>query len=374
MGLVDALGAAGLALSLAHFAFPLAYYAYLKARWLGRPWGLRLDPGYRPRVTVVVPTYMERGLIEGKLENVYEQDYPRELLEVLVVDGASGDGTAEAAREWAGRHGDLRVEVVVEPARRGKAPALNEALRRARGEVVVVTDADSLWPRSALSEAVKWLSDERVAAVSCLKLPGGGTVPGVEEAYRGFYNTVRLAESKAWSTPVFHGELAAFKRGFLEEIGGFPTDVGADDSYTAVAAALAGLRAITPDGLACVEYVPGRGYAAWRTRRAQHLVQSFAKALRRLRGSRAPGRFKAVLLAEAYLHLVNPWLLLSAAALLAASAAAGMVLPAAALALGALLLLYKPYRAWVATQAFLVIAMVRNLWTKELVWRKQGKS
>ncbi len=365
---MDALGAAGLTLSLAHFAFPLAYYAYLKARWLGRPWDLRLDPGYRPRVTVIVPTYMERELIEGKLENVYEQDYPRELLEVLVVDGASGDGTAEAAREWAGRHGDLRVEVVVEPARRGKAPALNEALRRARGEVVVVTDADSLWPRSALSEAVKWLSDERVAVVSCLK------VPGVEEAYRGFYNTVRLAESKAWSTPVFHGELAAFKRGFLEEIGGFSTDVGTDDSYTAVAAALMGLRAITPEGLACVEYVPRRGYAAWRTRRAQHLVQSFAKALRRLRGSRAPRRFKAVLLAEAYLHLVNPWLLLLAAALLAASAAAGMVLPAAALALGALLLLYKPYRAWVATQAFLVVAMVRNLWTKELVWRKQRKS
>jgi len=69
----------GLGLALAHFGFPLAYYYYLKEKWLRKPWDVRRDPGYKPRVSVIVPTYNEAGLIEGKLDDLAGQDYPREL-------------------------------------------------------------------------------------------------------------------------------------------------------------------------------------------------------------------------------------------------------------------------------------------------------
>ena len=65
-------------LALVHFGLPLAYCYYLK-KWLGRPWDLRRDSGYRPRVTIVVPTYNEASLIRGKLDNIASQDYPRGL-------------------------------------------------------------------------------------------------------------------------------------------------------------------------------------------------------------------------------------------------------------------------------------------------------
>ena len=97
----------GLALALVHFTIPLAYYLYLERRYLHKPWNLRLDPGYRPKVTVVVPTYNEAELIEGKLDNIAEQEYPRDKLEVIVVDSASTDGTPEKVREWAKRHPEL---------------------------------------------------------------------------------------------------------------------------------------------------------------------------------------------------------------------------------------------------------------------------
>jgi len=375
MLLCTSLDLLALGLVAIHFGVPLTYYLYLRKRWLPKPWDLQRDPGYTPKVAVVVPTYNEAGLIEEKLDNIYGQDYPRDRLEVIVVDSASTDGTPGLVRRWAERHPDVRLILVEEPVRRGKAYALNEALKHVSpdAEVVVVTDADSLWPsRRTLAEAVKWFADPSVGAVSCVKLPESSGIVGVEEGYRGFYNVVRVAESRAWATPVFHGELAAFRRDLLERVGGFPTDIGADDSHTATRIALLGFRSIVPEDVVCVEAVPSRGYHPWRIRRAQHLVQHFAKTLRE--GAKAPDRFKPILYAEIFLHLANPWILLAAVVLLIASAATGSILAAALLALGAALLLFKPYRTWIATQVYLLAASLRNLWTKELAWEKQPKT
>ena len=87
-------------LALLHLSFPLLYYLYLRNGWLGKPWDLRRDPGYRPRVTIVIPTYNEAGLIRRKLDNIASQDYPKELAEIIVVDSASSDGTPRIVREW----------------------------------------------------------------------------------------------------------------------------------------------------------------------------------------------------------------------------------------------------------------------------------
>jgi biofilm PGA synthesis N-glycosyltransferase PgaC len=238
--------------------------------------------------------------------------------------------------------------------------------------IVVITEADSRWAsHRTLSNAVAWLSDPTVGAVTCVKNSERGGFLGVEGGYRGFYNTVRLAESKVWSTPVFHGELAAYRRGLLEAVGGFPTDIGADDSHTATLVALRGYRAVAVDDVECIEKVPEEGYHSWRVRRAQHLVQHFLKTLRHV--GRAPNRFKHVILVEAYLHLVNPWLLPIATTLLIYQALRGSVIAIAVLAAGALLLAFKPYRTWVATQLYLIMAMLRNLLTKDIAWEKQVK-
>lgn len=192
----------------------------------------------------------------------------------------------------------------------------------------------------------------------------------MESVYRQYYNVLRVSESKAWSTPVFHGELAAYRRSLLEEIGGFPVDLGADDSHTATLIALKGYRAITPETLECVELVPAKGYHGWRVRRAQHLVQHFARALRLWR--RAPKQYRWILLVEAYLHLLNPWLLAAATALLALAALENPP-TTLLLATATLLLAYKPYRTWITTQAYLIAATIKNIWTKEIVWEKQEK-
>jgi len=368
----DLLLIAALSLAVMCLGLPLAYYLYLKTMWLNKPWGIKRDPSYKPRITIIVPTYNEAELIESKLDDLARQDYPGELMEVVVIDSASTDGTPEKVEEWARRNPRLKLVLIREPARRGKAFALNNALGYATGDIIVITDVDATWSSSdTLSNAISWFSDPTVGAVTCLKIPAGKGLMSVEEGYREFYNIVRLAESKKHSTPVFHGELAAFRRSLLERVGGFSISIGADDSHTATRVALMSYRSIAVDNACCIEKAPSRGYHAWRIRRAQHLVQHFTKTMKWL--LRAPKELKLVLLAETWLHLANPWPLLVSTLLLLYLAITSSTIALALLALGAPLLVLKPFRAWIATQIYLVIAVLRNTWTKEIVWRKQEK-
>ena len=106
-------------------------------------------------------------------------------------------------------------------------------------------------------------------------------VRGVEESYRQYCNVLRLAESKAYATPIFHGGLEAFRENLLEKLGGFPTDIGADDSRIAARIALMGYRALIPEDLYVKELAPSRGYFWWMVRgRAQHSIQHLARALK----------------------------------------------------------------------------------------------
>jgi cellulose synthase/poly-beta-1,6-N-acetylglucosamine synthase-like glycosyltransferase len=96
---MDLLLALAIALALFHFGFPLSYYLYLKRRWLNKPWEIRRDPSYKARVSIIIPTYNEALLIESKLDDIMRQNYPKDLVEIIVVDSASTDGTPEAVKK-----------------------------------------------------------------------------------------------------------------------------------------------------------------------------------------------------------------------------------------------------------------------------------
>ena len=363
--------ALALVLALVHFAVPLAYYMRMKSH-LGVPWGIRSDVGYRPKVTVILPTYNESNLIRKKLENLELQDYPKELVRTLVVD-SSNDGTATIVEDWSRRKKSVTIEVVREEKRYGKLHAIQAALRYIHSDsgIIVLTDADAFWEREAISKAVTYLSDPSIGAVTTKIVYSEARDRFLERTYRNYYNTIRVAESKIHSTPVQNGPFQAIEAGLVHQFG-LPMFPGSDDSAFGSFLAFLGYRAIEADNIETEE--PMREKQLLRKiRRAQCLILNFLMTKRYAKnlGLYRRSSFDSIWKAEWWLHIGNPWLLIISIALLGMSLALHeSVIGLAIMGVGLILLKMRLYRTWILQQACLVIAMLKTSWTREVVWTK----
>ena len=127
-----------------------------------------------PRVSIIIPCRNEERHIADCLDGVLASDYPRDRLEVLVVDGCSDDRTAEIARDYAARAGHIRL--LTNPLRITPA-ALNLAVREATGELVLRMDAHSIFPPTYVGHLVRALLETGAELVGGAvdTQPGSGT-------------------------------------------------------------------------------------------------------------------------------------------------------------------------------------------------------
>lgn len=114
-----------------------------------------------PAVTLIIPAYNEATAIRGKLENVLALDYPRDRLEVLVVSDGSTDGTDEIVTAFA----DRGITLIRQQPRAGKTATENLAAARARGEVLVFSDATTIYRPDAVRMLVRHFADPQVGCV-----------------------------------------------------------------------------------------------------------------------------------------------------------------------------------------------------------------
>jgi cellulose synthase/poly-beta-1,6-N-acetylglucosamine synthase-like glycosyltransferase len=117
----------------------------------------------RPSITIIISAYNEERFIAAKLENTLSLEYPAEKREVIVVSDCSSDRTDEIVKGY----GEKGISLLTLPVRRGKTAGLNEAVRAARGEIVVFSDADSIYEQDALIKiACTFSGDSRVGLVT----------------------------------------------------------------------------------------------------------------------------------------------------------------------------------------------------------------
>ena len=105
-----------------------------------------------PTVTVVISAHNEADGIEATVRNKLEQDYPPALLEVIVASDGSTDGTDPILRRLAQE--DPRVSFFRQEPRSGKTAALNSLIERAKGEIIVFADANSMYRRDTVRALV----------------------------------------------------------------------------------------------------------------------------------------------------------------------------------------------------------------------------
>lgn len=261
---------------------PAAFIFLFMKRSSRKNWPTRIDNDYKPKISIIVPTYNESSIILFKLINLGRLKYPRDLSEIIVVDSASSDNTVEIVRQFSEKEPQANIKIIVEKQRKGKSHALNYALQQCKGDVIIISDADCFWPSGILEKSVPFLADPAVGAISGPKIllnSNQSWITRLEESYLKSANILRLGESKNGSTVFSEGGFSAFKRKVLGTFD--PYGTGSDDCGTMINVIEKKFRTmLVPEAKFYTPFpTSSRGKFSIKLRRINQLVRVFAKYL-----------------------------------------------------------------------------------------------
>ena len=162
-----------------------------------------------PRVTLLVAAHNEERVIERKIRNSLDLDYPRDRLEIAIASDGSSDATPEIVAKYAGKG----VRLLDFNPRRGKSALLNSAIGETCGEILVLSDANTDYRRDAVRKLVRWFADPKINAV-CGRLvlrdsKGGKNVDGLYWRYETF---LKKCEGKLGALLGANGAIYAIRR------------------------------------------------------------------------------------------------------------------------------------------------------------------
>jgi poly-beta-1,6-N-acetyl-D-glucosamine synthase len=192
-----------------------------------------------PFVTLLIAAFNEERVIGQKIENSLKLNYPREKLQILVMDDGSDDGTQEIIKSYA----DQGVELAYNPPRRGKMAAINRAILQARGEIVLFSDASNTYHTDVLVEIAAPFSDPKVGAVVGARTiaAGDGGVAESEGLYWKYESFIQKNESKLGCCTGIVGEILALRKALFISP---PDEIINDDFYMAMQVARQGYKVI----------------------------------------------------------------------------------------------------------------------------------
>lgn len=183
-------------------------------------------PATWPRVSFIIAAYNEERVIADKLRNTLALDYPKDRLEIIVV----ADGSDDATESIVGKFASQGVISLHKSHRRGKTAALNRAVERATGDIVVFSDANNDFAPDAVTKLVCHFSDPTVGGVCGAKRikPAAERQSSVGDGlYWRYESAVKFAESKLGTITNADGEIFAVRRDLYQAV---PEDIINDDA------------------------------------------------------------------------------------------------------------------------------------------------
>jgi cellulose synthase/poly-beta-1,6-N-acetylglucosamine synthase-like glycosyltransferase len=260
-----------------------------------------------PKVTIQLPLYNERYVVERLIEEVSKMDYPAGLLQIQVLDDSTDDThpfTQALVREY--QAGGVPIEYHHRANRNGyKAGALQDGMKTATGEFIAVFDADFIPPRDFLRRTVDYFTDPKVGVVQtrwtytnrhysllteveAMLLDGHFVIEhGARHGSGLFFN--------------FNGTAGILRAKMIEDAGGWQHDTLTEDSDLSYRAQLKGWRFVYDPDIECPSELPVETYAfqVQQSRWAKGLTQVAIKLLPSILRADIPARTKA----EAFFHL-----------------------------------------------------------------------
>lgn len=177
-----------------------------------------------PPLTLFIAAYNEEDVVDEKMRNCLELDYPADKLRILWVTDGSNDHTNERLSHWP------QAIVLHQPQRQGKTAALNRGIHFVETPLVVFTDANTHLNREALREIVHAFTDPKVGCVAGEKRIAvqskDNAASGGEGLYWKYESTLKALDARLYSAVGAAGELFAVRRELFEEM---QTDTLLDD-------------------------------------------------------------------------------------------------------------------------------------------------
>jgi len=260
-----------------------------------------------PPVTIQLPIYNERYVIERLIDEVTRIEYPRELLQIQVLDDSTDD-TAPFAEALVERYRALGfpIEYHHRTNREGfKAGALQAGLETATGEFVAIFDADFVPPADFLTRTIHHLADPSIGVVqtrwSYLNRDYNILTEVEAMLLDGHFILEHGARSRAGYFFNFNGTAGILRRKMIEDAGGWQHDTLTEDSDLSYRAQLKGWRFVYLPGLECPSELPVEmhGFQVQQSRWAKGLTQCARKLLPAIFRAKIPRRVKI----EAFMHL-----------------------------------------------------------------------
>jgi len=182
------------------------------------------SPQPYPTYSIIVPTKNEETVIRRCLNGILNIDYPKDKMQIIIIDGKSTDNTLKVCAEFQQKFPEI-FQVISEKTTSGKPAALNLALPYVTGELVAVFDADSLPERDVLTKVASYFNDQNIQAIQ-------GRTTSINEK-SSILTRVIAMEEKAWFQMLLSGreKLHLFvplngtcqfiRRSVLTELGGW---------------------------------------------------------------------------------------------------------------------------------------------------------
>jgi cellulose synthase/poly-beta-1,6-N-acetylglucosamine synthase-like glycosyltransferase len=268
-------------------------------------------PADWPKVTIQLPIFNERYVIERLVDAVSQFDYPRELLDIQVLDDST-DETREVARSCVERHAaqGLPIVYIHRTNREGyKAGALENGLKTAQGEFVTIFDADFIPQPDFLRRTIPYFLD-----------PANGSNIGMVQTRWTYLNsdyslltrveTILLdghfviehgGRSRRGTFFNFNGTAGVWRRAAIDAAGGWEHDTLTEDTDLSYRAQLKGWKFLYLPDIECASELPVdmNGFKAQQARWAKGLMQTAKKILPKVFSADVPWHVKA----EAFFHL-----------------------------------------------------------------------
>jgi cellulose synthase/poly-beta-1,6-N-acetylglucosamine synthase-like glycosyltransferase len=202
-----------------YIGYGVVLWLFLKAKnWLHPVPPVNFDPDFLPSVSLVVACYNEADIIENKIANSFDLDYPAEKLTYVFITDGSSDTTPGILSKYP------RILLLHQPERKGKVDAINRAMNFVQTPIVIFCDANTFLNTACIRELVKHFADERIGAVAgekkVVENAGRASLSGAGEGlYWKYESFLKKLDSEFYTVVGAAGELFSMRTSLYKPIG-----------------------------------------------------------------------------------------------------------------------------------------------------------